>query len=83
LKFEENEYVSVEEILQLCNNGLNSEILSTKEVTDWLKNNKPGGFEIFNEEQIILNIPAVEEKVDDGVKDSVLDLKPPTSHLEA
>ncbi|XP_025197548.1 jerky protein homolog-like [Melanaphis sacchari] len=54
---EEFDTVSVEGIVQLCN-GLNSEILSTKEVLDWL------------------------EKVDDDVEDSVLDLKPLTSHAE-
>jgi len=54
---EETEPVSVEEIVQLCNNGLHSEILSTKEVTDWLENDKQdGGFEILNDEQIILNV---------------------------
>ncbi|KAL4143342.1 hypothetical protein QTP88_005683 [Uroleucon formosanum] len=76
---------SVEEIVQLCNNGLHSEILSTKEVTDWLENNKrDGGFEILNDEQIILNVTAVEEEeVYEDVEDLGLDLKPLTSHSEA
>lgn len=44
-------------------NGLNSEILSTEEVTDWLEvDEQDGGIEILNDEQIILNI---EEEVDD------------------
>ncbi|XP_050059775.1 jerky protein homolog-like [Aphis gossypii] len=48
---EETEPSSVEEIVQFCNNGLHSEILSTKEVTDWLENDKQdGGFEILNDE---------------------------------
>lgn len=82
---EETEPVSVEEIVQLCNNGLHSEILSTKEVTDWLENDKQdGGFEILNDEQIILNVTAVEEEeIDEDVEDSGLDLKPLTSHSEA
>jgi len=35
----------------------------------------------LNDEQIILNVTAVKEEVDDDV--SMLDLKPPTSHSEA
>lgn len=61
-KSEEIEFVYVEEIVQLCNNGLNSEILLTKEVTNWLENNKQnGGFEILNDEQIILSVTVVKE----------------------
>jgi hypothetical protein len=36
----------------------------------------------LNDEQIILNVTAVEE-VDDDVKDTVLDVKLPISHSEA
>ena len=80
---EESDTVSVEEIGQLFN-GLNSEILSTKEVTDWLESDKQdGGFEILNNDQIIFNVTTVDEEVDDDVEDSVLDLKPSTSHAEA
>jgi len=37
----------------------------------------------LNDDQIIFNVTAVDEKVDDGIEDSVLDLKPPTSYTEA
>jgi len=78
---EESDTVSVEKIVQLCN-GLNSEILSTKEVTGWLESDKQdGGFEILNDDQIIFNATTIDE-VDDDVEDSVLDLKPSTSHAE-
>lgn len=37
----------------------------------------------MNDELLILKVTAVEEEVDDDVEDSVLGLKPPTSHSEA
>lgn len=81
---EETKTVNVKEIVQLCNNELFSEILSTKQVKDWLGSDKQyGGFEILNDDQIIFNVTAAEEEIDDYVEDSVLDLKPPTSHSEA
>jgi len=68
--------------VQLCNDGLNSETLTTQEVTNWLECDKQvGGFEILNDDQIISNVIAVEE-IDD-VKESELNQKPITSHSEA
>jgi len=76
---EETEPVSVEEIVQLCNNGLRSEILSTKEVTDNYIGKQDGRFEILNDDQTAVE----EEEIDEDVEDSGLDLKPLSSHSEA
>uniref|UniRef100_A0A2S2R2Q4 Jerky-like n=1 Tax=Sipha flava TaxID=143950 RepID=A0A2S2R2Q4_9HEMI len=82
-KSKETKTVSVEEFVELCNE-LSSEILSTKEVTDWLESDKQDeGFEILNDDQIICNVTAVDKEVDDDVEDLALNLKPPISHAEA
>lgn len=81
---EETETVSVDEILQLCNNELNSETSITKGVADLLESDKhDGGFEILYDDQIISNITDFEEEVDDNIEKSTLDLKSITSHSEA
>jgi len=69
--------------VQLCSYGLNSETLTTREVTNWLECDKQDGdFEILNDDQITSNVIAV-EGVDDDVKESELNQKPITSHSKA
>lgn len=56
-KSEGTETVRVDEIVQLCKNGLNRETLTIKKVIDRLENQKlDGGFEILNEDIIISNV---------------------------
>lgn len=45
----------------------------TKEITDWLKSDKQDGeFEILNDDQIIFNVTAVDEEIDDVFEDQCL-----------
>ena len=82
---EEIETVSVDEIVQICNsNELNIETITTEEVIDWLDCDKQDeGFEILNDDELISNVNAVEEEVEDGDEESVLNQNPTTSHSEA
>lgn len=66
---EECELVTVDDIVQLCNNLQTSENLTTEDVTEWLECDKlNGGFEILNDDEIISSMRAEGDgsDVDDG-----------------
>lgn len=83
---QDDETVSADEIVRLCNiSALNSEIVTTTEVVEWLECDKlDGGFELLNDDEIVASVIAVEEDDEiDNDEEPVLNQTPKTSHSEA
>lgn len=83
---EANETVSVDEIVELCNNvALDVDKLTPDEVLEWLDCDKfDGGFEILNDDEIVLSVTTVQEEVEiDNDEGEDLTEKTKTSHCEA
>lgn len=74
----------VDEIVELCNNGMDRENLTPEEITAWLECDKlDGGFEILSDDEIISNVLQANDEVDSGDEESEFDERPATSHSAA